>query len=291
MTRSKLSSNFILLLAAIIWGFAFVAQREGMKYLGPFTFNGIRFSLGTLVLLPFLYSRRKTEWIHPDPGNSRKKLFIGVILTGFVLFIGVAFQQLGLQTTTAGKAGFITGLYVVFVPVVGLFWGHRMRIFMWAGVVLAATGLYLLSINHGFQMEPGDFLVLLCAVTFTGHVLLIAWLSPRMDSFFFAVLPFAICSVLNLLVAFCIEKFTLQNIMDAAVPILYGGILSVGIAYTLQLIAQKNTHPASASIILSLESVFAAIGGFLILDEHLSVRSLIGCGLMLSGMLVVQVKN
>jgi drug/metabolite transporter (DMT)-like permease len=291
MIRSKSTSSLILLLAAIIWGFAFVAQREGMRYMGPFAFNGIRFSLGTLVLVPFLFFRRKTEWIVPYAGNSKRKLMLGAILTGIVLFIGVSFQQLGLQTTTAGKAGFITGLYVIFVPLAGLFFGHKMKFFMWIGVILAATGLYLLSISQNLRMEPGDFLVLLCAITFTGHVLLIAWLSPHMDSFFFAVLPFGVCSLLNLLVAVCIEKFILQGIIDAAIPILYGGVLSVGVAYTLQLVAQKNTHPAAASVILSLESVFAAIGGWLILSEHLSTRSLIGCGLMLSGMLVVQIKN
>lgn len=287
----KLRSDLILLLAAIIWGFAFVAQRVGMEFVGPFTFNGVRFTLGTLALIPFLFFGKKFTLKDPLLVISKRMIFLGVIGTGILLFIGVSLQQVGLKTTTAGKAGFITGLYVVFVPIVGIFLGHRTNLYTWLGVLLSATGLYLLSIQSGFRMEHGDLLVLGCAVVFTFHVLLIGWLSPRMNSFHLATGQFAICALLNLIVAFSIEPVDAGKIMDAAVPILYGGIISVGIAYTLQVIAQKEAHPAYASIILSMEAVFAALGGWMILHESLSQRSLAGCFLMLAGMVIVQVKR
>jgi drug/metabolite transporter (DMT)-like permease len=279
------------MLAAVIWGFAFVAQRVGMDYVGPFTFTGVRFAIGTLVLLPFLIARRKRQLIHTDEKNSRKKLIFGTIITGLIISLGISFQQIGLQTTTAGKAGFITGLYVIFVPVAGIFFGHKTSITVWTGVILSAIGLYFLSITDLLRMAPGDFLILLCAITFTGHVLMIAWLSPKMGSLYLAIVPFAICSLVSMGLAFSLETIVWKNILEAAVPILYGGVFSVGIAYTLQVVAQKSAHPAYASIILSLESVFAAIGGWLLLNEHLSLRSLLGCSLMLGGMIIVQWKR
>jgi drug/metabolite transporter (DMT)-like permease len=288
---AKLRSDLILLLTAIIWGFAFVAQRVGMEYVGPFTYNGVRFTLGTLVLIPFLIYGKKFPPTDPVLVLSRRKIILGVICTGVLLFMGVALQQIGLQTTTAGKAGFITGLYVVFVPVVGIFLGHRTNLYTWLGVLFSATGLYLLSIKTGFRIEHGDLLVLGCAVVFTFHVLMIGWLSPRMNSYHLAIGQFAICAFLNLVFAFSIEQVNSGKIMEATIPILYGGILSVGIAYTLQVIAQKEAHPAYASIILSMEAVFAAIGGWMILHESLSHRSMAGCFLMLAGMVIVQVKR
>jgi drug/metabolite transporter (DMT)-like permease len=288
---AKLRSDLILILAAIIWGFAFVAQRVGMEFVGPFTFNGVRFTLGTLVLVPFLFSGKKFTPKDPSLVISRRKIIWGVIGTGILLFIGVSLQQVGLKTTTAGKAGFITGLYVVFVPIVGIFLGHRTNLYTWLGVLFSATGLYLLSMTSSFRIEHGDLLVLGCAVVFTFHVLLIGWLSPRMNSFHLAAGHFAICALLNLIIAFAIETVDSGKIIEAAVPILYGGIISVGIAYTLQVIAQKEAHPAYASIILSMEAVFAALGGWMILHESLSQRSMTGCLLMLAGMVIVQVKR
>ena len=288
---TKFRSDLILLLAAIIWGFAFVAQRVGMEYVGPFTFNGVRFTLGTLVLVPFLLYGKKFTPKDPSLIISTRKIIWGIIGTGILLFMGVSLQQIGLKTTTAGKAGFITGLYVVFVPIVGFFLGHRTNLYTWLGVLFSATGLYLLSITSGFRIEHGDLLVLCCAVVFTFHVLVIGWLSPRMNSFHLAAGHFAICALLNLIIAFSIESVDLGKIMEAAIPILYGGIISVGIAYTLQIIAQKEAHPAYASIILSMEAVFAALGGWMILHESLSQRSLAGCILMLAGMVIVQVKR
>jgi drug/metabolite transporter (DMT)-like permease len=221
---------------------------------------------------------------------DRRKIIIGSLMTGLFLFGGVALQQLGLQQTSAGKAGFITGLYVVFVPVVGLLFGQRSNLSMWAGALLSLAGLYLLSVTSGFTIAPGDKLVLFCAIVFTFHVLFIAWLSPLMNSFLLATIQFTICALLNLVVAFAIEPVNISSILQAWLPIAYGGIMSVGIAYTLQVFAQKTAHPAYASIILSLEAVFALIGGWLILDEHFTNRMLAGCVLMLLGMVAVQVK-
>jgi len=276
----------------VIWGFAFVAQRIGMDYVGPFTYNGVRFALGTLVLLPFLFNSasKKDPLITISHPADKRKIVIGCLMTGLLLFGGVAFQQLGLQQTTAGKAGFITGLYVVFVPIVGMIFGQRSHFTMWIGALLSVAGLYFLSMTGSFTLDAGDRLVLYCAILFTFHVLFIAWLSPLMNSYLLAVIQFTICALLNLIVAFAIEPVTFGSIMQAWLPIAYGGILSVGVAYTLQVIAQKTAHPAHASIILSLEAVFAVLGGYLILHELLTTRMLIGGSLMLTGMIMMQVR-
>ncbi|MCX6268116.1 MAG: DMT family transporter [Bacteroidetes bacterium] len=292
MFKTTLRSDLILLLAAIIWGFAFVAQRVGMDYVGPFTYNGVRFALGAIVLLPFLFisSSKNEPMVKVSHPADQRKIIIGSLMTGLLLFGGVAFQQLGLQQTTAGKAGFITGLYVVFVPIAGLLFGQRSHTTIWIGAMLSLAGLYLLSMTGGFTIAPGDKLVLYCAVIFTFHVLFIAWLSPLMNSVLLAIIQFTICALLNLVVAFAIEPVHVATILQAWLPIAYGGILSVGVAYTLQVIAQKTAHPAHASIILSLEAVFALLGGWILLHEIITTRMLIGCALMLAGMIVVQIQ-
>ena len=225
MNSAKVKADLVLLLAAAIWGFAFVAQRVGMDYVGPFTYNGVRFSLGILVLLPFFYARlRKGEkLIYTNQHEVRRKVLIGCLITGLLLFTGVALQQLGLQKTTAGKAGFLTELYVVFVPVAGLFLGQKSNWFIWAGMVLSIAGLYFLSITSGFSLSHGDTLVLMCSFVFTFHVLIIGWLSPQMDSILLALIQFSITAALNLLVAFTIETVTLGKILEAWLPIAYGG--------------------------------------------------------------------
>ncbi len=286
----KLTSDLILLLAALIWGFAFVAQRAGMEYIGPYTFNAVRFGLGTLVILPFLLFRKSSDY-SPPAIRADRKIILASLLVGIILFAGASFQQVGIQYTTAGKAGFITGLYVVFVPIAGFFLGQKVRLMFWIGMILSATGLYLLSIKSGIRMERGDFFVLLCAIVFTAHVLLIGWISPRMDSFLVAFIQFFICFLLSMIAALLTEDISVNKIALAWLPLLYGGIFSVGIAFTLQVIAQKTAHPAYVSIILSLEAVFAAIGGWLLLNETLSSRALTGCALMLAGMMVVQIRK
>ncbi|HSM75453.1 MAG TPA: DMT family transporter [Desulfobacterales bacterium] len=285
-----LKSDALLMLTATIWGFAFVAQRVGMDYVGPFTFNGVRFALGSLSLIPLVLLKRR----HPSapaalvPPAGRKTILWGGALAGVALFMGASLQQVGLVYTTAGNAGFITGLYVVIVPLLGLFWKQRPDLGTWGGAVLAAAGLYLLSVTAAFRIAYGDLLVLVGAFFWALHVLIIGWLSPRIESVLLACFQFAVCSALSLITAAALETTTPAALMAAALPILYGGLLSVGVAYTLQVVAQRDARPAHAAIILSLESVFAALGGWLLLGEVLSGRALLGCSLMLAGMLLSQ---
>lgn len=292
MQHSKLKSDLTLLLAAIIWGFAFVAQRVGMEYIGPFTYTAVRFALGTLVLVPFLIFRKHKPFkgMNLSPAG-RKRLILLQIILGLLIFGGVSFQQYGLQFTTAGNAGFITGLYVVFVPIVGLFLGQKNHWIIWGGVALAAAGLYFLSVKENFTVNTGDSFVFICALFWTAHVLIVGYIAPKTDPIRTAMIQFFICSVLSFIVAIIWEEIQLKSILSASIPILYGGVMSVGVAYTLQVVAQQKAHPAYASIILSLETVFAVIGGWLILQEPLTSRILLGCALMLAGMVVVQLRR
>jgi len=264
----------LLLAAAAIWGFAFVAQRVGMEHLGPFTYNGLRFFLGALVLFPFLLvfgnkqTRAKPHW-----------------LIGLFLFAGSAFQQVGLVYTTAGKAGFITGLYVIFVPMLLLLRGHKLDKKFWIGAVLATAGLFLLCRPEPGALLIGDGLVLLSAVFWAVHVLLIAAYAKE-NPLHVAFGQYLVCSLLSLVVAWIGEPFSLQRTAAAAWPLLYGGVCSVGLAYTLQVVAQTKAHPAHAAIILSLEAVFALLGGWLLLREHLPLAALMGCLLMLAAMII-----
>jgi drug/metabolite transporter (DMT)-like permease len=288
-----LKDDALLLLTAAIWGFAFVAQRVGMEFVRPFTYNGIRFALGALSLLPLVLLRRSgraapDSRVSPHPAATRGRLFLYGLVAGSVLFIAATLQQIGIVTTTAGKAGFITGLYVVLVPISGLFWRQKAGWGRWLGAALAVSGLYLLSVTGRFAVARGDLLVLASAVFWTAHVQLIGWVSPRVDSLELAALQFAVCSLLSLAAALLTESVPLEGILAAAVPILYGGLGSVGIAYTLQVVVQKTAHPAHVAILLSLEGVFAVLGGWLILAESLSARGLTGCLLMLAGMLASQ---
>jgi len=281
----SLQADLLLLLTATIWGFAFVAQRMGMAHVGPFTFNGVRFALGALALLPLIARHRAGGW---RPALPLRTVLKGGGAAGAALFIGASLQQVGLVYTTAGNAGFITGLYVVIVPLLGLLWRQPVSAGTWIGALLATAGLYLLSITEGFSMAYGDLLELAGAVVWAGHVLLIGWLSPRMDPVELACGQFAVCSLLSLAAALLLEPVGMAGITAAALPILYGGLFSVGIAYTLQVVAQRHARPAHAAILLSLEAVFAALGGWLILGETLTPRALCGSALMLAGMLLSQ---
>jgi drug/metabolite transporter (DMT)-like permease len=297
-----LRADILLFITAAIWGFAFVAQRVGMDHVGPLTFNGVRFALGALTLVPLvmrLEKKRAPEFV----ATSKKNLSIGGGLLGLALFCGATLQQVGLaepqlaalgfEASTAGKAGFITGLYVVFVPIFGLLLAQRPGWGTWLGATMAVIGMYLLSVTSGLTISFGDMLILIGALFWAGHVLLIGKLSPGMDgvdAIKLSTIQFAACAVLSLIGAVATEEITLAGLRSAALPLAYGGLMSVGVAYTLQVVAQRDAQPAHAAIILSLEAVFAAIGGWLLLGEVLSLRALIGCGLMLAGMLLSQLK-
>ena len=278
-------ADLLLLITAAIWGSAFVAQRVGMNHVGPLTFNGIRFALGALVLVPLIGWRNGSNRSGAEPFITIVK---GGLLAGMVLFAGATLQQIGLVYTTAGKAGFITGLYVIFVPILGYFLGIRLTVSGWMGAGLAAVGLYLLSVTESFTLAPGDFWVLVGAVFWAVHVLVLGFLSPKMDTIKLACAQFSVCSLLSLLLAYFTETVTMEGLQGAFIPILYGGILSVGTAYTLQVVAQKDAPAIHAAIILSLEAVFSAIFGWLLLGEVLGLRAITGCCLMLAGMLIVQ---
>ncbi len=283
--QKTVTADLLLLLVALIWGFGFVAQIAGMEHVGPYTYNGIRFLLGGLCLLPLALRVHRSRTVDQLPKISALKAGFPA---GVILFAGATLQQIGLLYTSAGKAGFITGLYVIFVPIFGLFLGQRTGIGTWIGALLAAVGMYLLSVQADFSINKGDLLVLIGAVFWALHVLLLGYLSPRTYPVRLAMVQFLFCGLFSLLVAAVIEATTVQAIADAAIPILYGGLCSVGIGYTLQVVAQRRAHPAHAAILLSLEAVFAAIGGWWLLAEVLSARGLTGCGLMLGGMLLSQ---
>lgn len=291
MKAQHSGTHLLLLLTAMIWGFAFVAQRVGMEYVGPFTYNAVRFALGGLSLYPLIFHLKRKNRNEPQ----EKHLFVrqkrvGGLLLGLVLFLAASLQQVGLQYTTAGKSGFITGLYVVFVPLVGVFFRHKTSLFLWIAVVLASIGMYLLSVTSLGTFSYGDMLTVFSALFWTVHVLLTGYLSPKMDSIKLAQTQFFVCALLCMIVAVSVEPINYSQIFKAYIPILYGGLLSVGVAYTLQVVVQKTAHPTYSAVILSLESLFAAIGGWIILNETLSMRSIIGCGLMLAGMMIAQIR-
>jgi len=287
MNTKRIKANILLFLAAIIWGFSFTAQRAGMQHIGPYTFNAIRFLLGSISLIPFIFifkNREKNDFLKT---NWKTNLWAPV-LTGTVLFIASSLQQIGILTTTAGKAGFITGLYVIIVPIIGLFLKHKTNFATWLGAGFALLGMYLLSVTGNFEISQGDLLVFFSAFFWAMHVLLVDSLVQKVNGILLACLQFFVCSILSFGFAFAQETFIYANIMLAAIPILYAGIMSVGVAFTLQIIAQRDAAPSHVALILSLEAVFAALGGWLILAESLTTRGIIGCGMMLVGMMISQ---
>ena len=289
MIKNKvIRADLIMLLAAAIWGFAFVAQREGMETMGPFLFNAARFFIGSAVLFPLVWYLSKKNKTPTNKETSTKKLLIAGTIAGLFLFLASSFQQVGIQYTTAGKAGFITGLYIFFVPLIGIFFGQRTGSGTWLGAFIAVIGLYLLSINDDFSIARGDLLQLICAVFFAAHILVVGYVAKRMDPLKLSLIQYVVSGVLSFFIAIAVEVITWQMIVDTAIPLLYAGVMSIGVGYTLQVVAQQHAKSSHAAIILGLEGAFAVLGGWLILDENLSTRGLIGCGLMLSGMFLSQ---
>ncbi len=296
MVNKELRSSLLLLVTAAIWGFAFVAQRVGMQYVGAFTFNGIRFALGSVSLIPVIHFVEKKRQAFKEKQsddaryNKRKILKYGTVAGG-VLFIAATLQQVGLIYTTAGKAGFITSLYIVLVPILGVVIKQKSSPNIWTGALIAAIGLYFLSINEDLRIEFGDFLQLAGAFFWAVHILVIGVFVSRVDALRLSSIQFAVCSLLSFLVAILFEEIQMSGIISALVPILYGGLMSVGVAYTLQVVAQRHAKASHAAIALSMEAVFAALGGMLLLSETLPLRGYLGSGLMLIGMLISQADN
>lgn len=273
--------DLLLLLTAAIWGFAFVAQRAGMEHMGPFLFNGIRFALGAAVLLPVIAFRARRDSF-PFSGFPVRD----GALAGLVLFAGASLQQTGLVYTTAGNAGFITGLYVLLVPVLGIFMGQPTGWRTWTGSLLAVGGTFLLSTAGTPRMATGDLIVLAGALFWAVHIQLISRLMKYHRALHLAAVQFGFCSILSFAFACVFERFSAAGLAGAAVPLLYGGIISVGIAFTLQVVAQKRAHPSHAAVIMSLETVFALAGGWLMLGEDVTARGAFGGLLILTAMIL-----
>jgi drug/metabolite transporter (DMT)-like permease len=294
MTKTQLKANILLLLTAAIWGLAFVAQKVGAEHVGAFTFNGIRFALGSISLIPLiLFLNKKKGENEESKSNDRDSLKHTIkagIIAGCALFIATSLQQMGVMGTTAGKAGFITGLYMVIVPILGLFLKQKVNKSTWIGIIIAIIGLYLLSINEDFSISNGDLLVLIGSVGWAVHILLIDNFTKKIDPLKLSSVQFATCSILSLIMAIIFEDINMVGISGAMVSILYGGLLSVGVAYTLQVVAQKNAKPSHAAILLSMESVFGALGGAMFLGERIGARGLVGCILIFIAIIISQLK-
>lgn len=310
MTK-RLRGNLLLLLTAFIWGLAFVAQSEGMKYVGPFTFTGIRSYLGGTALLVVLGIRRlskkqrnndvsgireakeaenRTEESVKERKKSARVLLSGGVCCGVMLFTASMLQQIGIQyTPESGKAGFITALYIVLVPLCGIFGKKKAGVKVWLAVLIALGGMYLLCITDGFVIAKGDVYLLLCAVAFTGHILVVDYFSPKTDGVSLSCIQFFVCGILGTAGMIFTEHVEVLQILRAWFPIVYAGVLSSGVAYTLQIIAQKDTEPAVASLLMSLESVFALLGGFVLLGQVLSARELTGCALVFAAVILAQI--
>lgn len=278
--------SFLLLLTALIWGMAFVAQSVAMDSIGPWTFTCVRsFVAGItlLVLIPFIDHTPK-----PKDRKDKAMLVKGGILCGICLTGASMFQQAGIVSTTVGKAGFITALYVVLVPVFSLFLGKKMEKKMWLSIILAVAGLYFLCVKDSFSLSSGDTLVMICAVMFAFHILVIDHYSPFVDGIRMSCIQFFICGIICFVGMWLFEEHSLSSLVNATVPILYAGILSSGAGYTMQIVGQRDTDPSLASLLLSLESVFAVIGGFLILHQVLTIRELFGCLLSFGAVLLAE---
>jgi len=284
----------MLMTTAIIWGAAFVAQSVGMDYVGPYTFNGIRFILGAVVLLPFMARTKRLSPADESGAAVRpfdRALWLGGIVCGIVLFAASSLQQIGLQTASPGKAGFITALYILFVPLMGLPFGKKVSPNVWIGVFLSAIGLYLLCMREGLRLDRGDVAVLLSAVVFSLHIWAIDYLSPKVNGVALSCIQFFVAGALGLAVMLAFEKPVLSQVLACWLPIGYAGFLSCGVAYTLQVLAQRETNPTLASLILSLESVFAALFGWILLRIGLSLRESLGAALMFAAILLAQMPS
>ena len=289
MKVNRIRQNVLPLLAAFIWGTAFVAQSMAAGHVGPFTFNAARSVIAFFFLLGLCVLRRiwqrKAEMA---PASSPKALMIGGICCGTALAVASNLQQKGIETTTSGKAGFITALYIVLVPIAGLFLGRRVGVKVWAGVALAMAGLYCLCITEGFSIAVGDFYLLGCAVCFTVQIMCIDHFAQKVDGVELSCAQFFVVSIISTVGMFLTETPTMEAVSTCLWPILYVGVFSSGVAYTLQILAQKDSNPTVVTLLLSLESVFATIAGAVILHDKMSAREYLGCALMLFAVVLAQ---
>ena len=293
MRTTQLKNSGLLLLAAIIWGVAFVAQSVGMEYVGPFTFNAARSLIGGVFLIPCIIflgklNGEKKVKLLPEDKKERKTLLIGGLMCGLFLCAASNMQQMGILYTTVGKAGFITACYIVLVPIFGMFLGKKTGIGVWISVILAVIGLYLLCMTDSLSFGKGDLFVLGCAVLFAGHILVIDHFTVLVDGVRMSCIQFLVSGIISSVLMFLFETPTWGAIWSAMIPILYAGILSSGVAYTLQIVGQKDMNPTVASLILSLESCISVLAGWFLLQQKLSARELLGCAVMFGAILIAQ---
>ena len=293
MNKFVLRQSILLLLAATIWGVAFVAQSVGMEYVGPFTFLASRSAIGAIVLVLYIMIREK----HGKEAAKREKVFskellIGGVCCGCLLFLASILQQIGIMYTTVGKSGFITAMYIVIVPILSVFLKKTGGIKIWIGVILAVCGLYFLCMQPGnVAVQKGDILTFFCAVAFSFHILTVDYFAPRIDGVKLSCIQFAVCGVLSGIGMLAFETPSIAAVMEAWLPILYAGALSSGVAYTLQIVGQRGMNPTVASLLMSMESVISVIAGWAILNQTLSIRELIGCVCMFVAIILVQLPD
>lgn len=283
----------MLLLTAFIWGTAFVAQSVGMDYLEPFTFNGVRCLIGAIALLPciWFFNRGKEKENKVNDENAKRDLIKGGIACGILLFAASSLQQIGLVYTAAGKAGFITAFYIVLVPVFGIFLHKKIGWKVWTAVAIALAGLYFLCITEAFTIGVGDIYVFLCALIFSVHILVVDHYAPKVDGVKLSCIQFLVAGIVSIPFMLILESPKMGNMMTSWFPLIYAGVFSCGIAYTLQILGQKNVNPAIASLILSLESCFSVLSGWVILGERLSARETIGCIMMFAAIILAQIPD
>lgn len=275
----------------MIWGVAFVAQSAGMEYVGPFTFNAVRSVIGGIVLIPCIFILNRGKQNRQRSRQGRRDLIRGGICCGIFLAAASSFQQFGIQHTSVGKAGFITALYILLVPLLGLLFGKRVSRRVWIAVAIAVLGMYLLCVNEGFSIAFGDLLVMVCALLFAVHILVVDYFSPRADGVQLSCIQFFTCGLICAVGMFLFEKPSFQQILTAWMPVLYAGVMSCGVAYTFQIIGQRDTDPTVASLILSLESVVSVLAGWLLLHQALSLRELGGCALVFCAIVLAQLPD
>jgi len=288
MKKMKLSSSLMLFFAALIWGFAFAFQRQGMDHMGPMTFNGTRFLIGAIVLIPVIFLFKR-------PGDNKeitkKDVFFtikGGIVCGICLFCASSLQQMGLQYTSVGKAGFLTTLYIILVPIIGIFFRKKASIMVWLGAILSVIGMYLLCVSETMSINKGDVFAFCCAIVFAFHILSVDYFSPKTNGVVLSCIQFLTSGIMAMISAFIWEQPTITEIINGIVPLLYVGVMSSGVAYTLQILGQKNADPTVASLIMSLESAVSVLGGWLILKQKLTGKELLGCLLMFIAVIGVQ---
>lgn len=290
--KQQIKSSLILLLTATIWGVAFVAQSVGMEYIDPFTFNAIRCVLGGLVLIPVILvlKKKKETGAENQEKEDKKTLWAGGIACGVILCIASNLQQFGIMEASVGKSGFFTALYIVMIPVIGIFIGKRPGIKLWFCVALAVVGMYLLCMKDGsFTIERADIMLLLCALAFSVHILVVDYFSPKVDGVKMSCIQFFVCGVLSAVGMLFTETPDISNIQAAWLPLVYAGLLSCGVGYTLQIVGQKGINPVIASLIMSLESVISALAGWVILGQVLSPKEILGCVLMFVAIIITQI--